>query len=123
MEILAAGQAKLTRRDLFQLLRLRNELFRSRPHAKIFRQIHPPNHAVRIDEEFAGARDVMATGSRAFVQQVVRANRGRARIGEKGKCEARLLAQIARFFWRIHADCNRSHSQLLNFAQPILYSP
>ncbi len=68
MEILAAGETKLTRRELFQLLRLRNELFRSRPHAKIFRQIHPPNHAARIHEEFAGPRDVMAIGSRTFVQ-------------------------------------------------------
>ena len=110
MEILAAVETKLTRRELFQLLRLRDELFRPRAHAKIFRQIHPPNHAVRVHKEFPRPRHVVAIGSSAFVQQVVRANRRRVWVREKGKCEARLLAQIARFFWRIHADCNRSYA-------------
>jgi hypothetical protein len=123
VEILAVMETKLTCRRLFQLLRLRDELFRSHPHTKIFRQIDPANQSVRIDKEFSGPRDVMSVDSCSFVQQVICANRRRVWIGKKRKCEAGFLAQISRLFRRVHTDRNGLHAQAFDFAQPVLYSP
>jgi hypothetical protein len=51
--MVSAAFGKLTPGKLFELPRLRKELLSPSPHAEVFRQIHPPNNAVRIDQEFS----------------------------------------------------------------------
>jgi len=44
-------------------------------------------------------------------------------IGKNCKRVSGLLAQVARFFGRIYADCNRTNTRLMKFVQTLLNAP
>ena len=83
--MVSAVFGKLTLGDLFELPRLRKELLRPRSHTEVFRQIHPTNHTIRIDQEFSWPRNIVAVDSCLRVHQVIGSNRVRIRIGKKWK--------------------------------------
>src|ERR1043166_8225812 len=60
---------------LLNLLRLREHLLRTRPHAKVLSEIPPAHRAAAVDEELRRPRDVVTVLARTFVQQVVALDR------------------------------------------------
>ena len=72
----------------------RENRLRSGSHPDIIGQVHPPDRAGRVNEEFGGPRDVFASFSALRMQHSITPNRLGLRIGEKGKRVAAGLAEL-----------------------------
>jgi len=94
--------------DLRSLHRFRRfeQLFRCGAHPVVFREIHPPHDAIRVDQKLSWPGDVLTILTGTSVDQIITANYFNVGIGEKRKCVSRFLGEVARLFRRIDADCN-----------------
>ena len=59
----------------------------------------------------------------AGVKQIVALDCFSVRIGKNCKRVSGLLAQVARFFGSIYADCNRANTRLMKFVETLLNAP
>ena len=98
-------------------------LLGARAHAVVLREVHPANHAGRIQQEFRWSRDVLSIDPGTRMQQIITANDLGFRIGEKGICVARLTTQIARHFRRVHADRYWANAKLSKLRQVFFDTP
>ena len=99
------------------------DLLWPRPHAKIFRQVRPADHAGRIQKEFRWSSYVLSVNSGAGMQQIIAANDLRFRVGEECVRVACFLAQFTRHFRCVDADRHRPHAELLNLCQVLFDTP
>jgi hypothetical protein len=91
-------------------------LFWTRSDQVIFRQVHPTNYTGRINQEFSWPGDVLSIYTCARVKQIVSPDYLSFRIRKKGERIAGLLAKVARYFWRVDADGNRTNARFFQLS-------
>src|ERR1035438_3467580 len=72
----------------------RENRLRPGPHTDIIRQVHPPDRAGRVNEEFGRPRDVFTSFAALRMQHSVLPNRLSLGIGEKWKFVVPGLAEL-----------------------------
>jgi hypothetical protein len=65
----------------------------------------------------------MTADTGAGVKQIITLDCFSVGIGKNCKSVSGLLAQVARFFGSIYADCNRTNTRLMKFVQTLLNAP
>lgn len=109
LKISFAFQSQI-KKSLERLRRFQN-LLRTCSNQVVFRQVHPTNCTGRINQEFSWPGNVLSVYTCARVKQIVLPDYLGFRIREKGERIAGLLAKVARYFWSIDADGNRTNAR------------
>ena len=91
--------------------------------AEVAGEIDPADGAGGIEEELAGAGDIVSVDAGAFVQEIVAADYLSIGIGEKSVSVAGLAAEILGFAGRIDADGDGSDAELFKIGEAFLNTP
>ena len=91
-------------RVLLKKLGAFQDVFGSRPFAKIFGQVPPAHHARSVHQKFRGASNVVPVGTAALVHQIIAANDFRVGVRQERVSVSSPATERRRFIWRVHAD-------------------
>jgi hypothetical protein len=91
--------------------------------AEVAGEINPTDSAGGIDEEFGGARDVVAVDACAFVKKIVAADRLGIRVGEERIGVVGFAAEILGLAGRIYADGDGPDAELFQIRETLLDTP
>jgi hypothetical protein len=100
-----------------KLIQNYEDLLRARANAQILGQVHPADRPGRIDQEFAGPRNVASMRAALVVEQVKTANGVKLFVGEERVRVALLLTKIPGDWGRVHADGHDLHSARLELIE------
>jgi hypothetical protein len=82
----------------------------------VFRQVYPTNYTGRINQEFSWPGNVLSIYTCARVKQIVSPDYLGFRIRKKSERIAGLLAKVARNFWSVDADGNRTNARFFQLS-------
>ena len=98
-------------------------LFRTRADSDALCQVHPPDAACGINQEFRRPGDIGAAGSCALVQEAVASDHFRLRVGKERVGEAQLLAVSERHVRSVRADADHTDAACIELGQALLETP
>ena len=110
-------------RGVIRLIKGVQHLFRPRADADVFGQIHPPDGAGGINQEFSRPRDIRTPRPSATMQKIVTTDHFRLCIREQRIPETEFLTLSLIDFRRVDADRDHANASLVEIGKPLLETP
>ena len=98
-------------------------MFRASTHPVVLSEVDPADGTAVIQQKLGRSRHIVTVNTSAGVNQIIALDCFSLRIGKNCKRVSGLLAQVARLFGSINADCNRADACLVEFVQTLLNAP
>ena len=89
----------------------------------VFREVHPLNRSVAVDQEFGRTRYIFLLRAGVRMEEIVTPNHFRFGIGKNWKRVTELLPVTLAGIGRINTDCDDTNPASLEFRQPFLETP